>query len=557
VLPFENIGAPDDAYFAEGVSDAVRGKLAAVPGLEVTARSSTVPYAKTEKPMQQIGRELAVDYLLTGTVRWAKNADGTSRVEVSPELVEVAAGRTPRSRWQQPFVASITDVFQVQAEVASRVADALDVAMGDSTRARLADRPTRSVPAYDAYLKGRSYEQRARLNVEPQSMAIARQMYEEAIRNDSAFALAWARLAQTDLYLYERDRTDTTRRALARAAAERALALASELPEAHAAMGDYLTGAANDHKAAMERYAAALGRDPRNPELLGSVAQNQWLRGRRDSAVASMERAVALDPRSPERALGMGQAYIAVGRYTDASRAFERAIELAPDQYFAYFGRAQALLLGRGDVDGARATMQQAEARIGKVEFVKKMCVACFDWTGPLAADYEHVLDQLDLSGFSSRDSANYYEARAWRAYVRGDAARQRIYWDSTRVVTERFVRLRPDDPWYHRRLSMVYAGLGRPADAEREQLRYLQIRRSQGDTAFLRTDGAWDAAMSLVLARRLDAAVDSLSVVLADTGYHYLTPALLRADPFWDPLRAHPRFRQLAAVTETATPSE
>jgi tetratricopeptide (TPR) repeat protein len=388
-------------------------------------------------------------------------------------------------------------------------------------------------------------------------MAIARQMYEEAIRTDSAFALAWARLAQTAQYLYERDRTDTTRRALARAAAERALALASELPEAHAAMGDYLTGAANDHKAAMERYAAALGRDPRNPELLGSVAQNQWLRGRRDSAVASMERAVALDPRSPERALGMGQAYIAVGRYTDASRAFERAIELAPDQYFAYFGRAQALLLGRGDVDGARATMQQAEARIGKVEFVKKMCVACFDWTGPLAADYEHVLDQLDLSGFSSRDSANYYEARAWRAYVRGDAARQRIYWDSTRVVTERFVRLRPDDPWYHRRLSMVYAGLGRPADAEREQLRYLQIRRSQGDTAFLRTDGAWDAAMSLVLARRLDAAVDSLSVVLADTGYHYLTPALLRADPFWDPLRAHPRFRQLAAVTETATPSE
>jgi serine/threonine-protein kinase len=557
VLPFENIGAPDDAYFAEGVSDAVRGKLAAVPGLEITARSSTVPYAKTDTPMQQIGRELGVDYLLTGTVRWAKNPDGTSRVEVSPELVEVAAGKMPRSRWQQPFVASITDVFQVQADVASRVVDALDVAMGDSTRARLADRPTRSLPAYDAYLKGRSYEQRARLNVEPRSMAIARQMYEEAIRHDSMFALAWARLAQTDLYLYERDRTDTTRRALARAAADRALALAPELPEAHAAMGDYLTGAASDYRAAMERYAAALRRDPRNPELLGSVAQNQWLRGRRDSAVINMEHAAALDPRSPERALGMGEAYIGVGRYADATRAFERAIALAPDQYFAYFGKAQALLLGRGDVDGARATMHQAESRIGKVEFVRKMCVACFDWTGPLAADYEHVLDQLDLSGFASRDSANYYMARAWRAYVRSDAARQRIYWDSARVVTERFVRSRPDDPWYRRRLSMVYAGLGRPADAEREQLQYLEIRRSHADTTFLRTEAAWDAAANLVLARRVDAAVDSLAVVLADTAYHYLTPALLRADPFWDPLRTHPRFRELAAVTETATPSE
>ena len=557
VLPFENIGEPGEAYFADGVSDAIRGKLAAVPGLEVTARASAVQYAGTAKPVQQIGRELGVDYLLTGTVRWAKNADGTSRVEVSPELVEVEPGKTPRSRWQQPFVASITDVFQVQADVATRVTDALDVAIGDSTRAQLAARPTRSLPAYDAYLKGRSYEQRARLNVEPQSMTIARQMYEKAIQEDSTFALAWARLAQTHLYLYERDRTDTTHRARSRAAAERALRLAPDLPEAHAAMGDYFWEAEEDASSARTRYAAALSRDPKNPELLTSYGFNQWVRGYRDSAVTTIERAAALDPRSAERALWMAEAYTASGRYAAGVRSYDRAIELAPDQYFAYFNKAQALLIWRGDVDAARATMQQAEARIGKVEFVKKMCVACFDWTGPLAADYEHVLDQLDLSSFSSRDSANYYSARAWRAYMRGDAARQRVYWDSARVVTERFVRLRPDDAFFHRRLAMVYAGLGRRADAEREQIRYLDIRRERRDTFALRPDAALDAAVSLVVLGRPEAAIDSLRVAVSDPSYHWISPALLRVDPMWTPLRSNPRFQQLAAVTETATPSE
>jgi serine/threonine-protein kinase len=557
VLPFENVGEAADAYFADGVSDALRGKLASVPGLQVTARSSTVSYAKTDKPMQVIGRELGVDYLLTGTVRWAKSKDGTSRVEVSPELVEVTPGKTPRSRWQQPFVASITDVFQVQADVASRVADALDVAMGDSTRAQLATRPTRSIPAYDAYLRGRSYEQRARLNVEPQSMTIARQMYEEAIRHDSSFALAWARLAQAHLYLYERDRTDMARRAMSRAAAEHALALAPDLPEAHAAMGDHLWFAENDQNRAMAQYTEALRRDPKNPELLASVGFNQWARGQRDSALASIERAVALDPRSAERALWVADAYVAAGRYAAALKAYDRAIELAPDQYFAYFNKAQTLLLSRGDVDGARLTMQQAETRIGRVEFVKKMCVACFDWTGPLAADYEHVLDQLNLTGFSSRDSANYYTARAWRAYMRRDAAQQRIYWDSARVVTERFVRARPDDAYFHRRLGGVYAGLGRMPESAREHLRYQEIRRAQGDTSSLRPDAAWDAAVNLMLVSQPAAAIDSLKAVLADTSYHYLTPAALRVDPFWDPVRADARFQRLTAVTETAKPGD
>jgi tetratricopeptide (TPR) repeat protein len=176
------------------------------------------------------------------------------------------------------------------------------------------------------------------------------------------------------------------------------------------------------------------------------------------------------------------------------------------------------------------------------------MCVACFDWTGPLAADYEHVLDQVSLDGFSPRDSANYYAARAWRGFMRGDLARRRVYWDSARVVVERMVRLRPDDAFFHQRLAGVYGGLGRGEDAAREYHRYQALRREKGDTTWLRTESAWDFAIYLASAGKLDAALDSLKVALSDTSYYFLTPAELRVDPFWEPHRANPRFQALVA---------
>jgi serine/threonine-protein kinase len=153
VLPFENLGSPDQDYFADGVADQVRGKLSGLAGMQVIARSSSTPYRKTAKPPRQIAQELGVRYLLTGTVRWERRADGTSQVQVNPELVEFTDGR-PTTRWQQSFDASLSDVFTVQATIAGQVAQALDVALGDSSRRELAERPTSNLAAYDAYLRG-------------------------------------------------------------------------------------------------------------------------------------------------------------------------------------------------------------------------------------------------------------------------------------------------------------------------------------------------------------------------------------------------------------------
>ena len=153
VLPFENLGAPEDDYFADGIADAVRGKLTSLPGLEVIARGSSTPYKKTTKTPRRSPRSSKRAILLTATVRWQKGGGG-NRVLVSPELVEVRASGAPALEWQQPFDAAITDVFQVQSDIATKVAQALGGALAAGEEKRLAEKPTQNLAAYDAFLKG-------------------------------------------------------------------------------------------------------------------------------------------------------------------------------------------------------------------------------------------------------------------------------------------------------------------------------------------------------------------------------------------------------------------
>jgi TolB-like protein/Tfp pilus assembly protein PilF len=543
VLPFENLGPADQDYFVDGVTDEIRGRLTGLPALRVTSRSSSSQYRKTTKSPQELGRELGVQYLLTGTVRWDKSGDGAGRIKVSPELIAVSSGA---SKWQQSFDASISDVFQVQADVAGRVAQALNVALSDTTRRQLAEKPTANLAAYDAYLRGRSYEQRARLNVEPQLLAIARDQYRQAIAADSGFGLAWAGLADVSRWLQRRDPSDTASRALARRAAERAVALAPAAPESHLAMGDVLNEVEHDLARATTEYETALRLQPGNAEVLTAIAYNQWGRGRRDSALGTMQRAVALDPRSAERQLGLARSYFSTGHHAAADSAYDRAIAIAPDQYHAYFEKGRNLILWKGDVEGARRVMTEAETRIGKVEFVRKMCVACFDWAGPLAADYERVLDQLSLDGFSPTDSANYYTARAYRAFARNDAARQRVYWDSARVVMERSVRAKPDDGYGHEQLSTVYAGLGRKPDATRSLQTAANLYRAQGDTTLLASFLRLTAVTNLILLGDRPAAADSLALILADTAFPYASRAAVRVDPFYLRLKGVRKFDEM-----------
>jgi TolB-like protein/Tfp pilus assembly protein PilF len=321
VLPFHNLSDSADAYFADGITDEIRGKLASVPGLEVIARASSERYQRGAKSPAEIGRELNVEYLLTGTVRWAKGS-GTSRVRVSPELVRTGTGATT---WQEPFEAPLTDVFQVQADIAGRVAQALDQALGDSVRRAMAERPTRDLTAYTFYLRGR-HEWNTRTE---EGLRKAVNYFQQAIDRDTGYARAYAGLA--DAYLNLADyhfMPGEESMPRARAAAGRALDLDGSLAEAHASLGGILESQWK-WRAAEQEYRLAIALNPNYP------TGHHWLAlllikfsARSEEALKEIRRALELDPLSLPISSGLGEILYLRGQYDESIAQSQRALEL-------------------------------------------------------------------------------------------------------------------------------------------------------------------------------------------------------------------------------------
>jgi eukaryotic-like serine/threonine-protein kinase len=253
VLPFENLGDSTESYFADGVSDAVRGKLAALPGLQVIAGTTSGQYRHSTKAPQEVARELGARYLLVGSVR-PKLESGEGWVTVSTELVEVRPRTAPRTRWQEPLVAPVTDVFRVQSDIARGVAGALGVTLDEGTRLQLAKPPTENLAAYRAFLRGEQISDKLE-TIDPATVRRALTYYEQAVALDPAFVEAWAQISKAHSTLYFNGGTPTRAEAeAARGAAARALALGPARPEGRLAQGLYYLGVLRDTPRALEQF---------------------------------------------------------------------------------------------------------------------------------------------------------------------------------------------------------------------------------------------------------------------------------------------------------------
>jgi TolB-like protein/Tfp pilus assembly protein PilF len=393
VLPFDNLATPDKVYFAEGITDEIRGKLATVPGLQVTARTSSAKYAGSTKRPEEIGRELGVTYLLSGTVRWDQEG-GRDRVRVSPELIKTTTGATS---WQQSFDAPMTDVFRVQADVAERVARELGVALATVDRRHLEARPTRDLDAYDLYLRGRyAWHQRTAAGLDQ-----ARGLLEQAIAADPAFAPAHAALADVFAVLpLWRDLPPDQTYPRARAAALEALRLDSTLASPWAVLGDFDAmyawswdeaernfrrslaldpNNANTHHWFNGDYLKAVGRldeavrearrarelDPLSLTINGAAGRALYSAGRTEEAVAELRNAVSMDTTFDLTAEYLSTAYLALGRYADAVPVLRRAID--PDvrlsMSLAILGYALAKSGRRAEAEQIRRELVERQRR--------------------------------------------------------------------------------------------------------------------------------------------------------------------------------------------------
>ncbi|MBA2684971.1 MAG: protein kinase [Gemmatimonadaceae bacterium] len=332
VVPFDNLGNPSDAYFAEGMSDEIADQLARLPGLQVIGREGVKRFGGSQKSPRDIARELGAAFVLSGTVRWARQAtgsgelNGATRVRIVPILLNVASGT---QAWGQPYEEPLTDVFKVQASVAERVATALSVTLGDTARAALHHEESTNPDARDAQLLGRFLLRQRGLS----NLRQAADAFQRAIARDSNYARAWAGLSEaTGLIPGYRDTVldDSAYRARAGWAAQRALALDSTLPEVQIALARAL---ATDFRfrEALPRVQRAIALDPN--ATLAYALENEILTalGRTADADSAIRRAFALDSLSPLVLNLTSTAYAAAGKYDSAIHYSERAVSISPE----------------------------------------------------------------------------------------------------------------------------------------------------------------------------------------------------------------------------------
>jgi eukaryotic-like serine/threonine-protein kinase len=541
VLPFENLGASEDEYFADGIADAVRGKLTSLPGIQVIARGSSTPYRKTTKTPGQIAQELDVRYLLTATVRWQKGSGASSRVEVRPELVEVSRSGAPTSKWQQPFDAALTDVFQVQAHIATRVAQGLGVALGTGEEKRLSERPTQSLAAYDAFLRGEEASNAMGARYPP-VLRKALGFYEEAAALDPGFSQAWGRVSQANTALYAFGAPSPEMANRARQAAERAVALAPDRPEGHLALGDHRMFVARDFMRALEHYAKGQDLAPGNADLLASQARPERSLGRWDAALEHYRQAQRLDPRSVMTLSGLGYVLFVLRRYPQAREAFDEGLALASANLDT-IGPKTMTFLGEGDLAGARAALSAVPEEVTPTALVAYVANAN-DLGWVLDEQQRELLLRLTPSAFDNDRSA-WGICLAQAHALKGDRANVKIYAEEARKALEEQLRATPGDAQRRVFLGLALAYLGRKQEAVREGERGVALLPVAKD-ADLGPYLQHQLVRIYMLVGEPEKALEKLEPLLKIP--YMLSPGWLSIDPNFDPLRKHPRFLRLVA---------
>ena len=535
VLPFENIGSAGDEYFADGVTDAIRGKLSATPGMHVIARNSSNPYKRSDKSPREIAAELGAQYLLTGTVRWDKAAGG-SRVLVSPELMQIRDDGAPVSRWQDAFSGDMADVFAVQADIARQVAEALDLHLGAQQNEAIDARPTSNLAAYDAYLRG---EELFGAVSSPMSLPRAEAQYERAVALDTAFVQAWARLSRTRSVMYGQGQASAATADGALQAAQRAAALAPGTAEVLKAMGDYYSYVVADNAKALEHYAQAQRIAPLDAEILSGAALSELSLGRWDESLEHFQEAHRLDPRDGTTTYRLARALLWLDRYDEAMKVADEHLALQPGNAAALQQKAM-IHIAQGNVEEARAVMSSPPRDIDPTEMVAYSS-QYWDLYWPLDERQQQLLLRLPPSEFSGRDGWGLALAGVYA--LRGDAGRAAVYADSAlQAIDERLAEGEIAELRVLRGLALAFMGRDSAAVAEG--------RRGAAATpvsaeAFIGPYIQHQLVRIYILTGEHELAVEHLEPLIRIP--YYLSPGWLRVDPTFDPLRGNPRFERLA----------
>jgi serine/threonine-protein kinase len=352
VLPFENLGPPEHAYFAAGMTDEITNRLSAVSNLGVISRTSAVQYDRSGKTLRQIGEDLGVDYVLEGTVRWAPTPDGGGQVRINPRLIRVTEDLPV---WSETYDRQMTDIFTVQTEIASQVIEALGVTLMGGESDRVSEAPTDNLAAYEAYTKAMDFQ-------DPDLETWDRtrvELLETAVRLDPGFVQAWAELVFHHVAQYREVEHTEERLDRARQALEGTEAAGPDHPKTHWARGYYHYYGFREYERALAEFQAAAAALPNDAEARRAIAYILRRQGDFRGCIENLEQAIRLDPKNEEGISNLAGTYEALRRFDEAIAAYGRARELAPRDDDLALGAMMCHIRGFGDFEAAKAILAE------------------------------------------------------------------------------------------------------------------------------------------------------------------------------------------------------
>jgi TolB-like protein/Flp pilus assembly protein TadD/predicted Ser/Thr protein kinase len=540
VLPFQNLGRSQDDYFADGISDEITARLARVGGLGIIARASAMQYKGVAASVRQIRDELGVDYILDGTVRWEQRADGVSYVRVTPKLVRTADGIQV---WADAFEEPLAGVFQVQADIAEKVADAMDLALLEPERRALRATTTDDPEAFDFYLRCSEHFRRSNLL---QDMEIALDLCRRAVARAPGYATAHAQASRlhSSFYWFYYDRSPE-RLARALEAAEHALALAPGLPEGHIALAYYHYHGHLDYERALRELEIARAGAPSHPEIVGSVGWILRRQGRWREALDRLTDAARFDPRSPSLNSFLGETHWLVRDYREASRHVDRARDLNPGWLHPRLMQAEIALAEDGTTARARAALEDglrfpelaADPIVQRLLFTLDL----YDRDFEAALRRVEAIPQTEIGEQFRWHPTALHRAHAHEGLGQVEAAREQF--TRARAYAEEALGRQPDDARMLGARGLALSGLKQHTEAIATARQGLDLMPVERD-AFRGMYRVEELARVLASAGKADEAVALLERLLSQPSH--LSPALLRLDPAWDPLREHAGFRRL-----------
>jgi TolB-like protein/Tfp pilus assembly protein PilF len=547
VLPFENLSRDaDNAYFAEGIQKEILTRLAKIADLKVISRASTERYQNKPRNLTEIAKQLGVANILEGSVQ--KAAD---QVRVNVQLINA---QTDSHLWAETYDRKLTHIFGVESEVAKRIAESLQAKLTGREEQALAVKPTNNPDAYDAYLRGLAYSLRAFSNT-PVNAFGAQKYLKEAVRLDPKFALAWALLSYVEAsgYLALTLQPTVSLREEARQAAETALTLQPNLGEAVLAKGYYYYACLKDYDTAMHYFEQARPLLPNSSRLPESLAYITRRCGQWDRSEAYFNEAERLDPRNADILFQHAGSYVALRRFPEALRKLDQVLNITPDDMDTLAVKA-VIAQAQGDLPRAAAVLAPLHpAADNPVTLRTQIYQAILERRpAPVIARLKEILNGPDPAlGYVNGELRFWL---GWAQEVGGYHAAAQESWREARSELESFLAGQPQNFNLIADLALTNMGLGDKAAA-------FALSKQAMDVVPVEKDPLNGPGLVEIFARvaanmgESERAIAALRKLLSipyegpfDIRGQSLTPALLRLDPMFDPLRGNPLFQELCA---------